>query len=693
MGVNVQTRFDTALNGGISDVAVIATLAASPAFTTGYGTFERGEANEEDIYWGGVSGLQLTGMLRGLSKTALTNTEVAGNKKPHLDGVQFEGTLLHYIVNDKASKSSNESITGLWDFNVTLPTSTVTPSADADLTTKVYADTADALKGNLSGGNVWAGTQTFEDDEARSTTNAAPVDGKSFTNKDYVDGQIAAIGDSNVAATATDTTPGNLEDKLTGGTHVSFTTNDPAGDEDRQIDLDAIQATTGLAQADNLIASNDRGHLDPSFLGNTLTTVEAIDGSTTPQAVTILGKNYKEHLIINASGELFFSTNTGNQRNFGDIDARTRNGQSFVITDALADEITLENLIILLDKTGNPLDNVTIEIQTDDGGGAPDGVVIGNGTSNTVSGITMSADEQPVKFTWATPPILASGTTYWAIISRSDINDAANFYMMRDANASTYAGGTGSVYAASIPTWTDIAEDFQMIFLFNLDYDGKIASADANSLKFAKFDGFTESDVGASAFAEVLTTHVVDSFPSLNRGAPYYLDTVAGGITPIFPTPGTGIADTNGIIAKVGTAFSDTRLKVEKEFIRVLSLANIYSAARPIYAGASAADFDVFVPCGFSPMEFEIRYQRTNVANSAADDRHVTTRYIGTTEVANWWIEDLTNQQTQPAVSTFKVDSDGAVSIAAIYENGYLLNISTTHTAELLTGLIIIAKA
>jgi len=199
MGVNTQTRFDTTLNGGITDIATSLTLDAAPAFTTGYGTLERGTANEEDVYWGGLSGLQLTSVLRGLSKTALTNTEVAGNKLPHADGAQFEGTLLHYIVNDKASKSSDEAITGAWNFNVSLPTSTQTPSGGTDLTTKTYVDAADALKANLAGGNTWTGAQDFSgatavfaDDGAETATNAAPTSDKKLANKKYVDDSVSS---------------------------------------------------------------------------------------------------------------------------------------------------------------------------------------------------------------------------------------------------------------------------------------------------------------------------------------------------------------------------------------------------------------------------------------------------------------------------------------------------------------------
>lgn len=184
--MSVQTRFDTLLNGAITDVQTTCVLDAAPAFSTGFGTVERGTASEEDIYWANVAGLQLTGMLRGLSKTALTVTEVAGNKKPHLDNKQFEGTLLHYIINNKADLDENEAISGTWTFNTALPTSTQTPTANAQLTTKVYVDTKLDKGGGTMTGAIDMGAQKI-------TSTYVPVNGPDITNKTYVD-SVAAAG-------------------------------------------------------------------------------------------------------------------------------------------------------------------------------------------------------------------------------------------------------------------------------------------------------------------------------------------------------------------------------------------------------------------------------------------------------------------------------------------------------------------
>lgn len=193
----VQTRFSTTINGDITSIATTCTLNAAPAFTAGFCTWERGTANEEDGYWANLSGLQLTGMLRGLSKTALTVTEVGGLKLPHLNGAVFEATLLHYIINNKPDLDENENVTGQWDFTQA-PTTSDTPDSGNELANKTYVDT----KVSLTGDESIAGIKTFDDDSARSTTTAAPVDDKSFANKKYVDDAVLA-GPSGIFAKVT----------------------------------------------------------------------------------------------------------------------------------------------------------------------------------------------------------------------------------------------------------------------------------------------------------------------------------------------------------------------------------------------------------------------------------------------------------------------------------------------------------
>lgn len=698
MGVSVQTRFDTTLNGAISDVDTELVLDDAPAFTKGYGTIERGEANEEDIYWDNVSGLQLTGLLRGLSKTALTNTEVAGNKKAHLDGVQFEGTLLHYIVNDKASKSSDEAITGAWSFNTQLPTSTDTPGANSELTTKVYVDTADNLKANLAGGNTFSGNQVFADNTAQTTTDAAPTSDKILANKKYVDDKFAGSTDTKVKASATDTTPSTLDNKATVGTHLSITVVNPGGNEQRRTDTDAIQSSSGTSDANKLIASNAGGGLDSTFLGYNKTTVEAINGATIPQAVSVMGNNHKTSLIVTSAGSDVLGYDTGTNRNFGNADATTWIAQSFTApTDALASTIKLNSSAMLLAKNGAPAGNVYVEIQTDSGG-SPSGSVVANGTSGTKVATDLVLNNPSVQtFTWATPPTLTSGGTYWRVLKRSVANDAGNYIIVRDANGDVYAGGVCKTYTASTLTWGTGSYgniDLQSLDIFTLDYDGKVCKSDADSLiQRGKFIGFTKSNVAGGGSAGVICSNYIDGFPasSFVEGADYYVDTNSGLIvTSNTPTLTTTLQNGSALI-KVGSAISDTALKIAPKFYRAYTCTALGSLG-----SSTGLTLDFFLECGFTPQITDIRYTLANRAGAAANDYAVHKVYVGTTVLpiqeilATGFAPVSAGSELHPGAAAV---TDSSLAVVGVYENGVMLRFSEAHVDEILANVQVICES
>lgn len=104
----------------------------APAQDVGYAILEIGESNQEMCKWEAKTGLTLQSMLRGLSLTALTDTEVAGNKKTHQINDSIEITNVHYLINDKVSNSAEETIAGLKTFTLA-PISSIAASADTEL--------------------------------------------------------------------------------------------------------------------------------------------------------------------------------------------------------------------------------------------------------------------------------------------------------------------------------------------------------------------------------------------------------------------------------------------------------------------------------------------------------------------------------------------------------------------------------
>mgnify|MGYP001565998630 CR=1 FL=1 len=445
-------------------------------------------------------------------------------------------------------------------------------------------------------------------------------------------------------------------------------------------------------------ASNaDSSHTHGGLLAS-VTAGEAVNGATTAQPISILGNNYKGVLVAEANGRTFFSTITGTSTAVGDVDARGKQGQSFTITDALANAITLESITLMMEVTGAPGDYVTLEISADNGSGYPSATIITNGTATAVVGSTFTVDARPQKFTFATPPTLVSGTTYHWAIRRSTVSggasalDAANYYRLFTAGADTFAGSSSS-YTASTLTWSGTSTtDYQFILQYNLDYDNKGFIADGDTFPRTKLSGFTKSNVAAAGTLAV-ATEFIDGL-SLTGGADYFLDSTQGALTTTAPSIGTSFGSLTPLV-HAGFALNSTTLKIEPWYESVLLIADVYSSGQPITQNAADATFDVFIETGFRPKEFDVRYTVTNKAATANDDTYVITRFIGTTQYPIITIKGANfTDITAAAGGSWDATAITYVGIQAIYENGYLLRIfSTEATAEALANLQVIAKS
>lgn len=566
MGVVVETRFDTQLNGAISDVDTSLTLDAAPANTTGYGTLERGEANEEDVYWGGLSGLQLTSLLRGLSQTALTNTEVAGNKKAHVDNAQFEGTLLHYIINDKASKSGNEAVTGSWSFNTQLPTSTDTPGANAELTTKVYVDTADNLKANLSGGNTFSGTNIFPDGATgpESTTNAAPASEKKLANKKYVDDQVAAVSDTKVKVSSDDTTADYLGNKIDNdaNSYLTWAETSPAGDEGFRGTINATQSSSGSASANKLGALDSAGHWSNTMNARTFTAYEAISQY---DAVCLLPVEVQ-----------WYDQLTSASLAIGDSNVRRKHAIKIIPTQTTSTLTTMQFRAAEAVNGATTLGNLTWSIQTN-GSNEPSGTAVSNGTATAISQATQrtwNTTQGTRTATWAASPTLTAGTTYW-LVYECAATDGANYlnFGVNSSHDENYHTFTRLTYNLDTGTWGTSTTNATPFFWFNNQehlLGDALAQADSNwGARTWNFIGFASAAISANASGEV--QHSMASLTGLTPNKRYYLSTTAGQIT----TSPSGAAyeentEPSSFLLEVGRSFSTTELKVDPGEKRVM---------------------------------------------------------------------------------------------------------------------------
>ena len=188
MGSKVESLKKPTSVGSYSTTDTTVTLSSAVQNSIGYATWDPGGSHEELVYWGGKSGTQVTGMLRGLSLTALTHTEIAGNKKTHDDGETFALTNVHYIINDKPSKTSDETIANTWTFTKS-PISSEAANATGELMRYDEAvRTSDA--------QTIAGKKTFS--TLPDTSAGDPVANNDLARKSYVDSQVANIKAENI---------------------------------------------------------------------------------------------------------------------------------------------------------------------------------------------------------------------------------------------------------------------------------------------------------------------------------------------------------------------------------------------------------------------------------------------------------------------------------------------------------------
>lgn len=110
-----------------------------------------------------------------------------------------------------------------------------------------------------------------------------------------------------------------------------------------------------------------------------------------------------------------------------------------------------------LKKVGTPTGNLTVEIQTDSAG-EPSGTAVTNGTSNTVSASTLTTSFADITFTFSSNPSLASGTTYWLVLTTSDTQSNTN-YVVWGADTSTPSYADGSMSGEDAGTWSALSAD------------------------------------------------------------------------------------------------------------------------------------------------------------------------------------------------------------------------------------------
>lgn len=138
--------------------------------------------------------------------------------------------------------------------------------------------------------------------------------------------------------------------------------------------------------------------------------------------------------------------------------------QSFAATSSYS----VSAVVLNLTKAGTPSDNWTVTIEGNSGSNTPNGTPIATSGIFAVSTDLAGANKNVV-FTFASPPSLSNGTTYWIVLNRSGAHDGSNQarWALNDSGVSgmSYAGGRVATYSASVWTVEPVQYDFPFITL------------------------------------------------------------------------------------------------------------------------------------------------------------------------------------------------------------------------------------
>jgi hypothetical protein len=235
--ITVESFYNHLIQSNMSTTSVEATVDVAPANTIGYMVLDRGTSSQEIVKHTTLVGLVLGGMLRGLSLTALTDTEVVGNKKSHLATTgTIEQTNVHYLINDKVSNSSEETIVGLKTFTLA-PKSSAAATATTELMR--YDETV-----RTTGDQTVAGLKTFSTIPELPASD--PTTDNQATRKAYVDARPATI---------LSFTTYYAGENITAKNAVSIESLDNTdGGSDANFGRDAV--SQGVKQAQSFIAGN-----------------------------------------------------------------------------------------------------------------------------------------------------------------------------------------------------------------------------------------------------------------------------------------------------------------------------------------------------------------------------------------------------------------------------------------------------
>lgn len=121
--------------------------------------------------------------------------------------------------------------------------------------------------------------------------------------------------------------------------------------------------------------------------------------------------------------------------------------------DICAIELSLQKVV----GDSTPTWEIRAEIWSDDSGNGRPNAMLTNGSSSTLGPSDLDTSYAWETFTFATPPTLSSGTTYWMVVHATSAGDGGDYVQIQVGN-----NFTDQERGDETPTWTDDGSELFM---------------------------------------------------------------------------------------------------------------------------------------------------------------------------------------------------------------------------------------
>lgn len=506
-----ESFYKTTISASISATSNQILVDTPPVETSGYLTLEPRTPNEEIILYTGVAGNTLTGVIRGLSATGVS--EAGGAGLPHGSGSPIGMTVAHYYVAmlqaafnahqaDLAHSYRGWVATTAGLYNIASKDNGDTALSLDTLTYSEYNSTLTygTFSGSFTNGEIVTGGTSGATGTVLSQSagllRLGQVTGK-FVAAETITGSVSGTTATVSVAphwqnTAAPVSAGLASDSVIGITRLSFPPVNP---------FDPI------AVGDN----------DPRLSGFPSVAGENIAGIATPQAVMVL--NDLEQTLSEVTAE------------FGGASTTVyRTATKFRPHVA----ITSSQLQMYLGLIGSPTDNVVVRIETSVSN-LPSGTTITNGASPSIPAASLSTAVTLQTINFASAFSLSANTDYWIVLERTNgSGDDTNHYVTFGSTVVTsYADFAGATFPFGGP-WASGAGNpilnFKFVPVSGESFSTWLSDADNAAIPMRKFTGFVITDTNRGLGLNITVVGAVPGFNGLDEDEIYYVQDTPGAV-------------------------------------------------------------------------------------------------------------------------------------------------------------------